>query len=143
MKLPILCTLLLACLLGGCATSISHIEGGARIGELQRFFVLANANDNRALDRQIVSVLRARGLTADSGPRTMMPDDTQAVIAYDDHWSWDFGERLQVLRLTVRDAQKGNTLGIVEFSAKIPGRRVPAKIVGELVARLLLPASAR
>lgn len=134
--LALVLSLLLAGLLGGCASSHAVVEGGARVTELQRVFVLTNANDNRALDRQIVNALRARGLTADSGPRTMMPEDTQAVVAYDDHWSWDFGDRLQVLRLIVREVRKGDTLAIVEFSAKIPGRRSPASIVDDLVAKL-------
>jgi hypothetical protein len=134
--LLLLCSLCLAGLLAGCATSSTRVEGGARVAGLQRFFVLANANDNRALDRQVVNALRARGLTADSGPRTMMPEDTQAFVTYEDHWSWDFGERLQVLRLSVREPRKGDTLAIVEFSAKIPGRQSPASIVGDLVTRL-------
>jgi hypothetical protein len=132
----LLWSLLLAVLLGGCATSRSVVSGGARVAELQRVFVLTNANDNRALDRQIVNALRAHGLTADSGPRTMMPEDTQAFMTYDDHWSWDFGDRLQVLRLVVREVRKGDTLAIVEFSAKIPGRRSPASIVDELITKL-------
>lgn len=135
--LALVLALLTASLLGGCATSSTRVEGGARMAGLQRFFVLANANDNRALDRQVVNALRARGLTADSGPRTMMPEDTQAVVTYEDHWSWDFGDRLQVLRLTVREPRQGGTLAIVEFSAKIPGRQSPATIVGDLVTRLL------
>lgn len=137
MKPLLLCSLVVACLLGGCATSNTRVQGGTRLAGLERYFVLANGNDNRALDRQIVNALRAHGRTADSGPRTMMPDGTQAVVTYDDHWSWDFGDRLQVLRLTVRDARSRDTLAVAEFSAKIPRRRSPAGIADELVTQLL------
>jgi hypothetical protein len=140
-SLLLLCSLTLAGLLGGCTTSSTRVQGGARVTELQRFFVIANANDNRALDRQVVNALRARGLAADSGPRTMMPEDTQALVTYEDHWSWDFGDRLQVLQLTVRDARQGGTLAVAEFSAKIPGRQSPATIVRDLVERVFAPAS--
>lgn len=132
----LLVSLLLLSLLGGCASRNVTVDRRQGLDGLERFFVVANANDNRALDRHLVNALRARGLTADSGPRTMMPEDTQAILLYEDQWSWDFGERLQILTLTVREPGRGGTLATAGYVARIPGRRPPAGIVGDLVTRL-------
>src|SRR3954470_13844759 len=93
----------LAVALGGCATFDASVDSGRSLKKVERFFVLSNLNDNHALDQQIAAALRAHGRTAEVGPLTMMPDDAQAVVAFQDHWTWDFGEHLVFLRITVRD----------------------------------------
>src|SRR5690349_11607586 len=96
---------LLALLLGGCTAYNAQVQRGRSLAGVQRFFVLANANDSHGLEHRIVAALRARGLTAESGPRTMMPENTQALITYEDHWAWDFGDHLVHLQLNVHDAE--------------------------------------
>jgi hypothetical protein len=128
---------LLLLLLGGCASYDTQVARGPGLAGMQRFFVIANANDSRGLDHRITASLKARGLTAGSGPRTMMPEDTQAIVTYDDHWGWDFGERLVHLQINVRDARTAQPLAAATFSAKIPGRKSPTEIVDELLARML------
>ena len=123
-------------LLGGCSSIDTTVARNAKLAGVQRFFVLANANDSRALDRHLVNALRARGLTAESGPRTMQPDDAQAIVSYHDNWTWDFGDRLVYLQITVREIPTGEPLGSMEFRAKIPGRQTPAETITDLVAQL-------
>ena len=120
----------------GCASyNASHnrsLEG------VRRFFVLSNSNDNHALDHQIAGALRARGFEAETGPHTMMPDDTQAVVIYQDHWTWDFGEHLVYLQLSVRDRKSSSSnLATATFSTRLPTRASTDGIVGELVRKLL------
>lgn len=129
--------LLSAILLGGCATSSTRVEPFRNLGDRQRFFVLANANDNRAVDRRIANALRARGFTAEHGPRTMMPDDTQVLVTYEDRWSWDFGDRLNYLRITARDAKNAQALASAEYFAKIPGRQSVDAFIGTFLDRML------
>jgi hypothetical protein len=135
--LRLLAPLLLVLLLGGCASYDAQIARGPGLANVQSFFVIANANDSRGLAHRIAASLKAHGLTAGTGPRTMMPDDTQAVVTYDDHWGWDFGERLVHLQIKVRDARSSQPLAAATFSAKIPGRKSAAGIVDELVTRVL------
>lgn len=134
----VLLSILLALLLGGCTAYNAQVQPGRSLAGIQRCFVLANANDSHGLEHRIVAALRARGLTAEAGPRTMMPENTQALITYEDHWAWDFGERLVHLQLSVHDAetQTPQPYAAASFLAKIPGRQTPAAIVGDLVARL-------
>lgn len=127
----------LVLLLGGCASYDASVEGGRSLKDVQRFFVLSNLNDNRALDHQIAAALRARGRTAEVGPLTMMPDDAQAVVSFQDHWAWDFGERLVFMKITVRDPAKSQPYASVTFSARVPLREPASTTVKRLVDSLL------
>ncbi|MDQ5978984.1 MAG: hypothetical protein QG602_1958 [Verrucomicrobiota bacterium] len=128
---------LLALLLAGCTSYQTQPGSAPKLEGKQRFFVVANSNDSRGLHHRIVASLRARGLTADSGPRTMLPDDTQAAITYQDYWAWDFGERLVHLQISVHEQGSPQPVAAATYSAKIPGRQTTAEIVDELVGRLV------
>ena len=132
-----LALLLLGLLLGGCASFEATIDRGRTLKGVQRFFVVSNSNDNRAVDHQIAMALKARGRTAEVGPLTMMPDDAQAVLTFQDHWAWDFGEHLVFLKLSVRVPSKSEAYASVVFSARVPLREKPAVTVNRLVESLL------
>ncbi|HEY8994564.1 MAG TPA: hypothetical protein VIM71_07885 [Lacunisphaera sp.] len=122
--------------LAGCASySASHQRS---LADTRRFFVLSNANDNRALDHQIATALRARGFEADTGPLTMMPDDAQVVVTYQDQWTWDFGDHLVYLQISVRSRRSPSQhLATATFSTRLPTRKPTDGIVAELVGKLL------
>lgn len=128
--------LLVLGLLTGCATYNTQRDPGRNIAGVQRFFVVGNDNDNHALDRLIVTALTARGFTAHHGPLTMMPEETQAVISYQDYWTWDFGDHLVYLQISVRDRKSIQPYTTVKFSTKVPTRTPVSGIVEELVGRL-------
>jgi hypothetical protein len=124
-------------LLGGCVSYDRHVMSARGLDGVKRFFVLSNQNDNHALDHQIEAALKIRGNEATVGPLTMMPDDAQVVIGYEDRWEWDFGDHLIFLQITARDRRSTEPIAVVRFSAKIPkGRKTPA-VVGELIDQLL------
>lgn len=127
----------LALALGGCASVDASIDSGRSLKKVEHFFVVSNLNDNHALDQQIAAAIRAHDRTAEVGPLTMMPDNTQAVIAFQDNWAWDFGEHLVYLRITVRDPLKQQTYAAVNFSATVPLREPPAATIKRLVDALL------
>lgn len=127
----------LGLLLGGCASFDATIDRGRSLRDVQRFFVLSNPNDNRALDRQIARALKARGRAAEVGPLTMMPDDAQAVIVYQDRWDWDFGEHLFFLQISARDPLNSQPYAHVTFSSRMPLREKSAATVDQLVGTLL------
>jgi hypothetical protein len=124
-------------LLLGCASFDASVEGGQSLQGVQRFFVVSNLNDNRALDHQIAQALRARGLVAEVGPLTMMPDDTQAVVTFQDHWAWDFGEHLNFLRINVRKPSQQQSYASATFSARVPLREPATVTLNRLVGTLL------
>ena len=124
-------------LLAGCATYDASLPKGGNLAGVKRFFVVSNQNDNHALDHQIEAALKVRNREAATGPLTMMPEDAQAIVAYDDHWTWDFGDHLVYLQLSVRDRKTGQPLGTARFSTTVPRNRKTADVISELADRLL------
>lgn len=135
-SLPLPALLLLLGLLAGCATYEAKLERGLSLDGVQRYFVVSNPNDNRAIDHQIAAALKSRGYAAGTGPLTMMPDDTQAIVSYQDHWTWDFGDRLVFLQITVRDRKTSQTYATVKFSTKMPSGKSLSGIADELVGQI-------
>jgi hypothetical protein len=126
-------------LLAGCSSYEAH-PGGKGVAGQKRIFIQSNQNDNNFLDTQIVAALKLRGYESDSGPLTMMPDDTQVIVTYEDHWTWDFGDHLAFLQITARDRRTGQVYGTAVFKAKIPTKKSIPKIIGELLDRILADA---
>jgi uncharacterized protein YceK len=135
-RLPVLLALA-GLLLSGCASFQSSIEPKRTTKGVQRFFVVTNLNDNHALDHQIAASLKARGRSVELGPLTMMPDDTQAVVTYQDQWTWDFKNNLVYLNIAVRDPLARQPYATATFGAKVPLRDPVPAIVDRLVADLL------
>ncbi len=78
--LPLLAALLLA----GCSTVNTHLEPKVNLAQLKHVFVQQNLNDNHGLDLILVGELQARGIKAESGPMTLMPQDAEAYLTYQD-----------------------------------------------------------
>ena len=127
----------LGLLLPGCSAVTGQLDRTRSLKGIQHFFVLSNLNDNHAIDQHIAAVLQSRGRDASSGPLTMMPDDAQAVVTYQDHWSWDFGEHLMYLVISVHQANSQRQYATVTFQVRVPLRKSPADIVADLVDQLL------
>jgi hypothetical protein len=119
----------------GCASY--RADHHRSLAGLRDFFVLSNANDNRALDHQIAAALRARGFKAETGPITMMSDEAQVVVYYQDHWTWDFGDHLVQLQISVRDRASTQTIATARFSTRLPTRTPTSGIVDGLVGQLI------
>jgi len=124
-------------LLAGCTSYYAQTMPGTGLTGVKHYFVLTNLNDNHGLDREIVAALRHHGFDAESGPHTMMPDESEVVIAYEDQWSWDFGDHLLGLRLIARNRKTSAPVATVNFFAKICGRKTTSHVIGELVDRML------
>jgi hypothetical protein len=92
-----------AWLFAGCTHIERTVTPGRNPAALKQIFVAENLADNHRLAKRIAAALRARGLQADSGPLTMMPEKAEAVIHYEDRWTWDFGEHMTYLRLDLHD----------------------------------------
>ncbi|HEY9248766.1 MAG TPA: hypothetical protein VIO38_06525 [Rariglobus sp.] len=131
---------LLACAgLAGCASTQTRVEEkGRSLKDVRRFFVLRNLKDNHGIDVRIVRALQARGFEAESGPITLLPDTAQAVILYDDRWSWDFSDHMVYLKLGARDPKAvfpyvtASYLKQVAFTTQVD--EVIARVVGDLLA---------
>lgn len=98
--------LALGALLSGCASIKTQvIEKDRSLKDVQNYFVLRNLKDNHGINESIVRALKARGLHAETGPITLLPDSAQAVLLYEDRWAWDFSDHMVFLRISARDPQ--------------------------------------
>ena len=123
--------------LSACASYDTQSVRGRSLDNTKHFFVVSNLNDNHSIDAQIVVALKARGRTAETGPLTMMPDETQAIITFQDHWAWDFGDHLNYLQLSAHDKHSEQAFRTVTFNAKIPLHEETPVTVARLVDQLL------
>jgi regulator of protease activity HflC (stomatin/prohibitin superfamily) len=130
--LPLLAVLL--GLLAGCSAVNSRQV--VDLGRFQRFYVERRLNENNHLDELIAAELRARGRVASSGPRTMMPEDTQVIVSYDARWNWDFKTYLIELNLEFHTVIPTKKLADAQYYQPSLTPKAPPEAVRELVGRL-------
>jgi hypothetical protein len=129
--------LMLLLAVAGCASFDREIDRDRSFAQTKHFFVISNLNDNHALDHRIAASLRAHGREAEVGPLTMMPVETQVVVTYQDHWSWDFGDHLSFLKISARDAKSSQPFASITFSTRMPLRQDAGVTVDHMIGELL------
>ncbi len=125
----------------GCAHLDRTVVAGRDPAALREVFVESNLNDNHGLARRITEALRARGLKAESGPLTLLPESAEAVVNYQDRWAWDFGEHLIYFRLTLSDPGSRQPYATATRSHHVARSTDLDAVVPGLVAELLAPVS--
>ena len=100
MKLSFLLATLGILLLAGCSSLDTH--QAADYSHYRRIYVEHRLTDNHRIDELITAELKSRGYDASSGPLTMMPDNTEAILTYADRWQWDFKSYLIDLDVELR-----------------------------------------
>ena len=125
---------LLAGLFSGCSSVNSRQV--VELGRFQRFYVERRLNENNRVDELIAAEIRARGHIAGSGPRTMMPEDTQVIVTYDARWTWDFKTYLIELNLEFHTVFPSKKLADAQYYQPSLTPKAPPDAVRELVGRL-------
>jgi hypothetical protein len=133
--------LLAACayLLAGCASFRTHVEPRADLSQIERFWVERNLADNRAVGVKLVRALEAHGKQAEVGPLTMMPRETQAILSFRDHWTWDFREHLTGLEVTVREPRTRRLLARARFEGPLALHLNEFDVIDRVIRDLLAP----
>lgn len=95
---------LLACLLAGCSSTTTFRARGVDLGKYHRLWVEQDLADDHRLDEMIAAELRALGYEVGTGPSTMMPTrGIEAIVTYNDEWTWDFKTYLIDIEITVQE----------------------------------------
>ena len=76
------------------------------------------------------------GRVAGSGPRTMMPEDTQVIVTYDARWNWDFKTYLIELNLEFHTVIPTKKLADAQYYQPSLTPKAPPEAVRELIGRL-------
>jgi hypothetical protein len=126
--------LTLATLLAGCS-SISARKV-VSLESFPRIYVIQRLNENHHLDEIFAAELRRHGCEASSGPRTMMPEKTDAVLTYDARWEWDFQTYLIELNMELHTTHSGKKLADANCHQPTIKPRPPAVVIREMIDRL-------
>lgn len=122
----------------GCTTSISvRKPPSIDLNRFHRIFVEQPFNENHHVDEILANELRAAGHEALSGPLTMMPENTEAVLTYHAQWAGDFRLYLIDLNLTLRTAHTDKPLAEARYYQPTVNPKRAERVVHELVGRLL------
>lgn len=130
----------LALLLAGCTHIERTVNTGRNPAALKEIFVVENLSDNHRMAAIIAAELRVRGLRAESGPLTMMPDTAEAELHYDDRWTWDFGEHMTYLRLDLYDRGEKRPYASASRVRYVANSTDVRAVVKMLLPELLQPA---
>lgn len=123
-------------LLGGCS-SVSARKVVA-LDTFQRIYVVQRLNENHHLDELFVAELRRLGREASSGPLTMMPENTDAILTYDARWEWDFQTYLIELKMELHTMHTRKKLADATCLQPTIKPRAPESVIREMLQRLLV-----
>lgn len=90
--------------LAGCGSATGETAVGIDLTKVKNVWVERRLADNNGVRDRFVRALQQRGLQAEAGPLTMMPETgVDAVLVYEDRWDWNFGAYMMDLRVELRN----------------------------------------
>jgi hypothetical protein len=126
-----------AFMLAGCASVSAQKTPGADLARVKRVYIEQRLNDNHGIARLLVEELQRHGKEASAGPLTMLPDDADAVLTYEDGWTFDFTTHMISLTVELREARRNqDRLATARSYRPSVTRKSPEEIVREVVASL-------
>jgi hypothetical protein len=135
--LPLLA--LLALSLAGCTAVSTDSRHVADLAKVRHVYVEHRLNDNHMLDELIVQELKHLGYDAACGPMTMMPENTDAIVNYEDEWAFDFSTHMVAFNVWVKGASKDQALVAGHYFNRGVSRVPPEKIVHDVVTSMFKP----
>lgn len=131
------CAILVACALAGCSSV--ETRKVMDLAPFKRIYVVHRLGDDHHLDALLVAELQRLGRDVGSGPLTMLPENTDAVLTYGDRWEWDFKSYLIELTIELHTAHTNKKLADGHFFQPTPKPKPPAEVVRELLGPLFKP----
>jgi hypothetical protein len=126
-----------AAALAGCSTMSTRSLPKADIGHYKHIFVEHRLADGYGIADEIARQLSEMGYDASSGALTMMPNNAELVVSYEDMWTWDFNTYMIEIDISVRSARNDRILAVGHYVR--PGlfiSRPPAAMIHDLLVKL-------
>jgi hypothetical protein len=121
----------------GCTSTLTaRRDPKADLTKLKVVFVQAQLNDNHRIHEYIVQELTALGYSASSGPLTMMPLETDAIVTYQDSWTLDLTTHMIGLNLSLTDNRRHALLAEARYFRPSVTHMEPADMVRLTVRKL-------
>ena len=121
----------------GCTSVESQRDPAADFSRITRFFVERRLSDNYHIADAIVAELQSRGFEASAGPLTMIPEDVQALVSYEDVWAWDFKSYLIQLNVAVSHPHTRRMLAAASYRQPSLITKEPPVVVHRVFSRIL------
>jgi len=135
---PLLLLWLLALMLAiGCSSQ--NTRSVVDLTSFRRIYVVHRLSDDHRIDELLARELQQLGHEASSGPLTLLPENTDAILTYDDRWEWDFKSYLIELTFEIHTARSEKKLADGRYYQPTPKAKPPAEVVHELLASLFKP----
>jgi len=134
MKLLLLSAFSFVVLLAGCSSV--NTRAVIDLAPFKHIFVVHRLSDDHHIDELFAAELQRLGHDASSGPLTLLPENADAILTYEDRWEWDFKTYLIELNLELRTARTDKKLADGRYYAASPKSRTPTEVVRELLASL-------
>jgi hypothetical protein len=124
-------------LVAGCSQLTTRSLPKADIGHYKHVFVEHRLADSYGVADEIARQLREMGYDASAGALTMLPENAELVVSYDDMWTWDFNTYMIEFDMQVRLAHSDRIVAVGHYyrPTMIFGR-APATMVHELLVKL-------
>ena len=135
------CLALAAVLLSGCSQIVTRTLPESRIGSYHHVFVEHRLADSYGVADEMARQLREMGYDATSGALTMLPQDAEVIVSYEDMWTWDFNTYMIAIDVQVRTAHTDKILAVGHYyrPAMVFGHP-PSAMIHELLAKLFKQA---
>ena len=128
--------LIIACLLSSCSSITTDKDPRVDLTGIKTFYVVHRLTDNHHIDETIVAQLQALGREASAGPTTMMPQNVDAVVTYEDEWAWDFKSYLIHLEIEIHRAHNRQPLARGSYRQPSIITKAPTVVVQEILTPL-------
>lgn len=129
--------LLLACVVGlfsGCVTQLnSNIAPDANLSAVKKIYVIRLPKDERGVDRMIADRLNLMGKQATSGEAANVPADADAIVTYQDKWTWDITMYMIELNVQVRKPKSEIAIASGHSLRTSLVRKSPQEMVAEVL----------
>ncbi len=129
--------LCLAGLFAGCSSYVAKSNPAVNMDDYHTIFVQTTFNDNHGTSRLLVAALQARGREVISGPATMKPFSVQGVLTYDDAWSTNIRDHIEILKLELRDNRTDKIVAFADFEGAAAFQLTPEQVVAKILDDML------
>jgi hypothetical protein len=123
--LSILC---LTLVISSCALK-ANIAPEADVNNLGKIYVAHFEPDKRGLNKIFAEELKALGYNARAGESEDQPKDTDTLVTYQDHWSWDITNYMISIDVQFYNVKKGRLIANIHNMRTSLVRKTPRGMI--------------
>lgn len=123
--------------LNACATLESAKAPDANVKDLHSFYVAQEKDDDNAINKLIATRLLNLGYQSSFGAAARPPEHVDAIITYQDRWTWDITMYMIKLDLQIHDGESGAVIARAQSMRPSLQRKSPEGMVQEVLGEIL------